>query len=274
MSSLRKAVRTRDHKERSQPAARAKYGLLEKHKDYVLRARDFHSKEKRLEALRRKAAMRNPDEFYFGMINSRTVKGVTKGKRKYGKNDALQAEELTADFLKTLKTQDINYVTHQRLINKSKVDKLKETLHLVDANSTTANSSSSSSFSSSSGPSGLSKPKQHIVFVDDKEEAQSFEPSEHFDTLPELVDRTFNRPRRKTVEEGDVPDRAGLKPLNKVREQHYRELSSRLDRDAGLRRVEMEMEVQKNLMGKGARKKIGEYPNGVPKYKWKNERKK
>lgn len=47
-------------------------GLLEKHKDYVLRARDFQRKQATLKQLRSKAAMRNPDEFYFAMQKSRT----------------------------------------------------------------------------------------------------------------------------------------------------------------------------------------------------------
>jgi len=45
MSSLQNAIKRRTHKERAQPAARSKFGLLEKHKDYVERARDFHKKE-------------------------------------------------------------------------------------------------------------------------------------------------------------------------------------------------------------------------------------
>lgn len=70
MSSLRNSVHRREHRERSQPNARQKLGLLEKHKDYVLRAKDYHSKQDRLKALREKAYFRNEDEFYFGMINS------------------------------------------------------------------------------------------------------------------------------------------------------------------------------------------------------------
>jgi hypothetical protein len=46
--------------------------VLEKHKDYVLRAKDYHSKQERLKAFREKAYFKNPDEFYFKMINSKT----------------------------------------------------------------------------------------------------------------------------------------------------------------------------------------------------------
>lgn len=59
--------------ERAQPLARQKLGLLEKHADYVKRARDFHSKEDRITKLREKASGKNKDEFYFGMIKSKTV---------------------------------------------------------------------------------------------------------------------------------------------------------------------------------------------------------
>ena len=72
MSSLRNSLHRRNHKERSQLAHRAKFGILEKHKDYVLRAKDYHSKQERIKILRRKAADRNKDEFYFGMVNQRT----------------------------------------------------------------------------------------------------------------------------------------------------------------------------------------------------------
>lgn len=72
MSSLRNSLHRRNHKERSQLAHRSKLGLLEKHKDYVLRARDYHSKKERITGLRRKAADKNKDEFYFGMVNQRT----------------------------------------------------------------------------------------------------------------------------------------------------------------------------------------------------------
>ena len=47
-------------------------GILEKHKDYVLRARDYHSKQERINRLREKAATRNKDEFYFAMNKQKT----------------------------------------------------------------------------------------------------------------------------------------------------------------------------------------------------------
>lgn len=71
-SSLRNALHRRNHKERAQLVGRSRLGLLEKKKDYVERAKDYHSKQDRIKRLQEKAAMRNKDEFYFSMVNSTT----------------------------------------------------------------------------------------------------------------------------------------------------------------------------------------------------------
>lgn len=73
MASAWKNVEPRRvHRERSQPKARAKLGLLEKKKDYKERAQAFHRKKDRLRALQLKAAFRNPDEFNFKMVRTQT----------------------------------------------------------------------------------------------------------------------------------------------------------------------------------------------------------
>ena len=51
----------------------AKLGMLEKHKDYKLRAVDFHRKEDALQKMKEKAALKNPDEFYFNMVRTKKV---------------------------------------------------------------------------------------------------------------------------------------------------------------------------------------------------------
>jgi hypothetical protein len=55
--------------------ARKRFGILEKHKDYIIRANAYHKKQETLKILRQKAAFKNPDEFNFKMINSKTVDG-------------------------------------------------------------------------------------------------------------------------------------------------------------------------------------------------------
>ncbi|EGD79991.1 hypothetical protein PTSG_10269 [Salpingoeca rosetta] len=74
MSSFAKAQKAgrKTHKERSQVSHRRKFGFLEKSKDWKLRREDFHFKQRRLKALAEKARNRNPDEFYFAMVNKRT----------------------------------------------------------------------------------------------------------------------------------------------------------------------------------------------------------
>jgi U3 small nucleolar RNA-associated protein 11 len=70
--ALRNSLQRRNHKERGQLAHRSRLGLLEKAKDFRLRARDYNSKKDRIKRLREKASMRNKDEFYFGMVNNKT----------------------------------------------------------------------------------------------------------------------------------------------------------------------------------------------------------
>jgi U3 small nucleolar RNA-associated protein 11 len=101
MSSLRNAVKRKTHKERAQPAARKKFGLLEKHGDYVLRAKDYNAKRDRMNVLRLKASMRNPDEFYFGMHKTKTKEGV---------HEIAAAPGLDSETVHVLKTQDLAYV--------------------------------------------------------------------------------------------------------------------------------------------------------------------
>lgn len=62
----------RNHKERGQLSHRTRLGILEKHKDYVLRAKDYNSKKERIKKLKQKASERNRDEFYFGMVGKKT----------------------------------------------------------------------------------------------------------------------------------------------------------------------------------------------------------
>jgi U3 small nucleolar RNA-associated protein 11 len=107
-SSLRNSLHRRNHKERSQLANRAKYGILEKHKDYVLRARDYHSKQDRLNRLRQKAADRNKDEFYFAMNKEKTAEGV------HAKDRGNVA--IPMDMVKLLKTQDEGYIRTMRAV--------------------------------------------------------------------------------------------------------------------------------------------------------------
>jgi U3 small nucleolar RNA-associated protein 11 len=123
MSSLRNSLHRRNHKERSQLANREKLGSLEKHKDYVLRARDYHSKQQRLQQLRERAASRNKDEFYFGMNKERTMVRSAASLLYHGMLYLVQGgvhvqtrgnKALPVDIVKALKTQDENYLRTKR----------------------------------------------------------------------------------------------------------------------------------------------------------------
>lgn len=75
-ATFRKVAPRRTHKERSAPAGRGRFGILERHKDYIQRAKNYHLKTKRLNAMKEAARFKNPDEFYFGMIKSKIIVSI------------------------------------------------------------------------------------------------------------------------------------------------------------------------------------------------------
>ncbi|EAU92754.2 u3 small nucleolar RNA-associated protein 11 [Coprinopsis cinerea okayama7 len=295
-SSLRNSLHRRNHKERSQLAHRTKLGFLEKHKDYVKRARDYHSKQDRLNRLKQKAAERNKDEFYFSMKREKTRAGVHIKDRG---NAAIPT-----DIVKVLKTQDENYVRTMRLSNLKKIDRLKRQLtEMADL------------FKSSLGgedleedeyevlqeagilpPSGKKRGRsksKHLVFAESLEEAQTLgqkaktaaepdhsSPPQEPEPTPEDLgwktrdNKKKRRKTRQTIEEledvdGEWEDEddltthdSGSQSSTEKRTRLLKEISARLVRDRQLRYTQREFEMQRLLMGKGAAKKIA----GVEKF--------
>lgn len=261
-------------------------GILEKKKDYKQRAVDFHRKEDRIKSMRQKASMRNPDEFYFGMHKSRVTDGQHK-KTAEARQEQFDAE-IGMDTIRLMKDQDLSYIRMQKQKDEKKVDRLKSSLHFLDKADEN------------------SKKRKHTVFVETREEAQEFDAAKHFDTLPELVNRPFNRPRLIDLEkmgqqdDNDVDDssddedgkqKSGLKPtaadlrheeylarktarkLAKARENSYREMQERTKRASSLARAEAHLVTEKLVSSKGRKRKVKAAENGKPaQYKWRRKR--
>ena len=113
MASLKNAAKStqRTHKERHQPSLRSELGLLEKKKDYKLRAKDFNEKKVTLKRLRKKALNKNPDEFYFHMVNSKTEDGVHKEKAS---EETLTPEQVSF-MLHTANNISIRHIILQKM---------------------------------------------------------------------------------------------------------------------------------------------------------------
>ena len=207
MSALRNAVKRKTHKERSQPGDRRKFGLLEKKKDYVLRARDFHKKEDAIKALKTKAAYRNPDEFYFGMERNRTKDGVHVGR-------ADESNKYTAEELALMKTQDVKYVALKASVEAKKAAKLKANLHRVglDADEDALSEEEEERYDDE-GFVIRAAPRQkrkHTVFVDDAETARAFDADARKNA------RAWRGVHAKTAEE----DASGSNPRNARNSKH------------------------------------------------------
>uniref|UniRef100_A0A3Q0SQ48 U3 small nucleolar RNA-associated protein 11 n=1 Tax=Amphilophus citrinellus TaxID=61819 RepID=A0A3Q0SQ48_AMPCI len=241
MSSFRKALksRQRNHHERSQPGFRKHLGLLEKKKDYKLRADDYHKKQNTLAALRKKALEKNPDEFYFKMISSPLQDGVHIIKKPK------EVEQVTEEQKKVMRTQDIKYVEMKRV---AEVKSFEVTEKFQNVN-------------------------VFFFFFS----VQSFSLADHLNTAPELVDRVYNRPTLETLETKSIQgavDPHSVKKLAKQRKHQYKILSQRIDREKKMFVISQKIQTRKDLQDKCKKVKVKkETTSSAAIYKFEAKRK-
>ncbi|VDD90259.1 unnamed protein product [Enterobius vermicularis] len=245
MSTLKKSAKSgqRIHRERSQPEHRAHLGVLEKKKDYILRARDYNEKKRKLRFLRRKALDRNPDEFHYHMVRSELrVNLLWKSliclvfvwvfalKIDGVHHDITPEPDEDTKLQKKLSNiQDLKYLRHRLNVENKKIEKLKATLHLADMNA----------FKST-----------HTIFVDDDAQAKNFDLVKYFDTKEELLDRTYNRPSVSTLGSETIltkVSKANVMEVEQERHFRYNELLKRMERAMELKVAVEKLEVRKNI---------------------------
>ncbi|KAM6427623.1 putative U3 small nucleolar RNA-associated protein 11 [Liasis olivaceus] len=238
MAAFAKAAksRQRQHRERGQVASRRALGLLEKKRDYRLRADDFHQKRDALRALRRRAQERNPDEFYFRMARARLQQdGVHVIRRQEDEDGDAPAPEQQ----KLLKTQDLKYVEMKRVAEAKKIERLKSELHLLDAEG--------------------KQPNRHTFFFDTRREVQGFDIALHLNTAPELVSRVYNRPALETLKKKAVSGITAdgqLQRLARQRKGQYSLLRQRIERERKMFVIAQKLQTRKDLLDKTQRVKV------------------
>ncbi|KAK4101600.1 U3 small nucleolar RNA-associated protein 11 [Parathielavia hyrcaniae] len=246
MSSLRNSVQRRSHRERAQPLERQRLGLLEKKKDYQKRAKDYGKKKAVLKSLRQKAAGRNEDEFYFGMMSRKGPgSAITRGRSFTGAVDGDRGNRaMDVDLVRLLKTQDLGYVRTMRNVAAKEVRELEE--RFVLAGGTDQNEKDDDGDSDDDdGIGSLSraapqKPKKIVFFDGTHEREQALEQAKEEDeAMDDLKD------------EGEEKATAESRKAQNL-EKLQRQLKAARKKLKALQDAEYELEMQKAKMAKTA----------------------
>lgn len=247
MSTMRNAIQRRNHRERAQPLARSKWGLLEKGKDYKLRAKDHKEKQKRLKILREKAALANPDEFSFKMLSSATKNGQRIADRGN--------EALSVNAVKLLKTQDKGYLRVMAQRTRRERERLEGEVQVVGKGEVRALREVEDEEDEDDEEEEMVKARK-ITFVDTKDERDKLvdavedEDEEESDsgeaeevTTKQLSRRTIEKLRRAEIEENRA----------RKKREHQQQVRRNLleavrERERDLMQAEEELDLQRAKM--------------------------
>jgi len=250
LASMKNVIPKRKYRERSQPEKRKHLGLLEKKGDYKLRAKDYHAKEDKINQLKTKARLRNPDEFYFKMVNSKVEDGRHV---EYLHNDDDDDEESIAknkEFKKVMITQGANAVKLQKYRDSSKVRKMKAEMQLLD----------------------FPKENKHTIFVDNLKKFENFNPVEHFNTVPELLDQPYNRIKKEQLENVELnANDVNVGRLAEKVKAGYKKLADKMENEKKMEEFYLRLDYEKQLLNND-KKKLKKYKTGE-QYKFFMERK-
>ena len=119
MKTFKKKLAFRKYRERDQPEWRKGKGFLEKHVDYAKRAKVYHKKQDQLNLLRQKAQLKNPDEFYFKMVNARTDEFGDVQVREPGKKQKFE------EVQKNIKTETLNIIKMEYARLRKRIERLE-----------------------------------------------------------------------------------------------------------------------------------------------------
>ncbi len=293
MKNLRNVVKRRTHLERHQPKARQKLGLLEKKKDYLQRARDYHKKRDYVATLQEKVRQKNPDEFSHKMLRAKQDEKTGKFKKllskasligngrkvekllvheSTSKNSRTSAEKLSKeqqiramhfDHLSKeqqfiAETTDRNYVATRLQMDKKQVEKRRENLHMI----------------------GLKDPNQkHVTFSDEEGEDERFTGSKkNRNSAPGGNKRTEKKPKSVNHDEelqdeqydSEVRKQVNAKDsaVGQARHESYRQLLHYSTRAEKLSGVLSAMENRKQAQEKGKKQPVKDIDGKVVQYKF------
>ena len=223
-----------------------------------MRAKDYNEKKKRLKILKEKAAERNPDEFHFAMMSSKTHSGGQKVGDRGNK-------VLSHDAVKLYKTQDAGYLRTMAQKTRFERERMEQEYLLeqdVEAKKTTFKLLKKTPGTIDSN---------RVVFVDSKVDQQMYDKDS---SLLQLGDSANKHPRLEAEDDsedmadddgrnrsksasgkGAIDDRAQLREARALRKRRARALEARKvklaalkEREDNLNAAERELETQRGKM--------------------------
>jgi U3 small nucleolar RNA-associated protein 11 len=195
-----------------------------------------------LKSLRQKAADRNEDEFYFGMMSRKGPgSSITRGKSFTGTVEGDRGNKaMDVDLVRLLKTQDLGYIRTMRNVAAKEVRELEERFVLAGGTEQEEEDEDEDSDDdmgrSRSAP---QKPKKIVFFDGAEEREQALEQAQEDEAMDDLED------------EDDEKATAAIRKAQNL-EKLQRKLKAAKKKLKALKDAEYELELQKAKMAKTA----------------------